>query len=78
MGLNILLLLRNKGIILDLELLVGSMIWGATWCSATLGGVWQEIGMNIGADILLRYSQPQFKEMACVCCLFAFMMIVMI
>lgn len=45
MGLNILLLLRNKGIILDLELFVGSIIWGATWCSATLGGVWQEIGI---------------------------------
>lgn len=24
---------------------------------------------NIGADILLRYSQTQFKEMACMCCL---------
>lgn len=45
MGLRILLLLRVKGIILNMELLVGSIIWGATWCSATLGGVWQEMGI---------------------------------
>lgn len=44
MGLNFLLLLRAKSIILDMEFLVGSIIWGATWCSATFGGVWQEIG----------------------------------
>lgn len=56
MGLNILLLLRNKGIILDLELLVGSIIMGSYLVFRDVG--WSLArDRNIGTDILLRYSQ---------------------
>lgn len=68
MGSSFLLLLRVKSIILDLEFLVGGIIWGATWCSATLAGVWQEIGnRNIGANILDNIVKRKLKRWL-VCC----------